>query len=137
MLTIFKVKSIRAMLLALIAMSLMTVTSSFAADSHTTLAFTGVKANTGTATHYKEGNKNILAVSDDFKIPDTPAPHWQVIDTKGNVYLLQQLKIKDNKFNRKIVVPSYIQDIAKVQIWCSFAEVVLGEAPFTSPVSLK
>lgn len=126
-----------ALLSAVIAMGLLVATSSFAADTHTTLAFTGVKANTGTASHYKEGNKNILAVSDDFKIPDTPAPHWQVIDTKGNVYLLQQLRIKDNKFNRKITVPSYISDIAKVQIWCSFAEVVLGEAPFASPVVLK
>jgi len=80
---------------------------------------------------------NILTLSDDFVIPDTPAPHWQVIDTRGNAYLLQRLKIKGDKFNKTITVPSYVHDIAKVQIWCAWAEVNLGEASFAKPLELS
>ena len=96
--------------------------------------FKGVKANSGYATVTHQDGKIVLTWSDDFKIPDTPAPHWQVVDSKGNVYLLQRLKIKDDKQNRTIVLPSYIHDVTKVQIWCSYAEVLLGEASFASPV---
>ena len=74
----------------------------FAADAHTTSKFEGVKANSGTATHARSGNNDTLTWSDDFKIPETPAPHWQVVDTKGNVYLLNRLAIKGDKQNRTI-----------------------------------
>ncbi len=94
--------------------------------------FTGVKANTGTVSMVKDGGKIRLTLSDDFKVPDTPAPHWQVVDSKGNTYLLNRLKIKDDKYNQSITLPSYIADVAKVQIWCSFAEALLGEGPFES-----
>ncbi len=33
-----------------------------------------------------------------------------------------------------IVVPAYIPDIAKVQIWCAYAQVLLGEASFAHPI---
>ncbi len=66
--------------------------------------------------------------SDDFKIPDTPVPHWQVVDTKGNVYFLNRLVIKGDKQNRTITLPAQINDVDKVQIWCAYAEVLLGEA---------
>ena len=79
------------------ATGLFVASNGFAADAHTTSKFEGVKANTGTATHARSGNSDTLAWSDDFKIPETPAPHWQVVDSKGNVYLLNQLKIKDGK----------------------------------------
>jgi hypothetical protein len=102
--------------------------------AHTTGPFMGVKANTGTATHTKVNGRNVLTVSDDFVVPDTPAPHWQVVDSKGNVYLLQQFKIKGDKTNRSITVPAYVKDVAKVQVWCSFAEALLGEASFPAPV---
>ena len=52
----------------------------FAADAHTTSNSEGVNAK---------------AVSDDMKIPETPAPRWQVVDAKGNVYRLTLLKTKD------------------------------------------
>jgi hypothetical protein len=111
-----------------------TATASFAAQEHSTNTFAGVKANTGTAIHFRQGDRQVLRVSDDFQIPDTPAPHWQVVDSRGNTHLLQQLKIKDGKFNRQIVLPPYIRDVAKVQIWCSWAEALLGEASFPTPV---
>ena len=106
----------------------------WAADAHTTTKFEGVKANTGTATHGRSGNNDTLTWSDDFKIPETPAPHWQVVDTKGNVFLLNRLAIKGDKQNRTITLPPYVHDIAKVQIWCAYAEVLLGEAPFAKPI---
>jgi hypothetical protein len=116
------------------AVGLFTAANGFAGDPHTTAKFEGVKANSGTATHARSGNNDTLTWSDDFKIPETPAPHWQVVDTKGNVYLLQRLAIKGDKQNRTITVPSYIHDVAKVQIWCAFAEVLLGEASFPKPI---
>ena len=116
------------------ATGLFVASNGFAADAHTTAKFEGVKANTGMATHGRSGNHDTLTWSEEFKIPDTPAPHWQVVDTKGNVYLLQRLAIKGDKQNRTIILPSYVHDVAKVQIWCAFAEVLLGEASFPKPI---
>lgn len=116
------------------ATGLFVASNGFAADAHTTSKFEGVKANSGTASHARSGNSDTLTWSDDFKIPETPAPHWQVVDTKGNVYLLNRLAIKGDKQNRTITVPSYVHDVAKVQIWCAFAEVLLGEASFSKPI---
>ena len=110
------------------------ITSSIAQDSHKSGPFQGAKANTGYVTHATENGNSVLTLSDDFKSPDTPDPHWQVVDSKGNVYLLQKLSIKGDKMNRKITVPKYVPDIAKVQIWCAFAETNLGEAAFEHPV---
>jgi len=103
--------------------------------SNTTNVFAGSKVNKGTASFTKDGNKKILSLSDDFQVPDTPDPHWQVVDSKGNVYLLQRLGIKGDKVNTSIILPSYILDVVKVQIWCAFAEALLGEASFESPVN--
>ncbi|MGH7232591.1 MAG: hypothetical protein ACREJU_14715 [Nitrospiraceae bacterium] len=129
------VGSIRmALFTALIGMGLMGATISLAADGHTTTKFEGAKANKGTATHSRQGNNDTLTWSDDYKIPDTPAPHWQVVDSKGNVYLLNQQRIKGDKQNKSIVLPPYVQDVVKVQVWCSFAEALLGEASFSSPI---
>ena len=41
---------------------------------------------------------------------------------------------KSEKVKKSIVVPDYVPDIAKVQIWCAFAEANLGEAAFDHPV---
>jgi len=102
-------------------------------DVHTTAGFQGPKANTGTAMHTYENGKSILRVSDDFKVPDTPAPTWRVIDSKGTIYTLDAFKIKGGE-KRTVVVPSYVNNIAKVQVYCAWAEVILGEAPFSSAV---
>jgi hypothetical protein len=102
-------------------------------DSHTTSRFQGPKANTGTAMHATENGKSILRVSSDFKVPDTPAPTWRVVDSKGNIHTLDAFKIKGGE-KREIVVPAYVKDIAKVQVYCAWAEVLLGETSFPSPV---
>jgi hypothetical protein len=103
-----------------------------AGETMTSAPFAGVKVNGGTATLTKEGDKTILTLSDDFVVPQTPDPHWQVVDSKGNVYLLERLPIKGDKVNKSITLPPYVPDVAKVQIWCAFAETLLGEAPFAS-----
>lgn len=119
----------------LAAAVLLGASAASAASPHVSTKFEGPKANMGTVTHTKNGSANVLTLSDDFKVPDTPAPHWQVVDSMGNVYLLQRLVVKGEKYNKSITLPSYIHDVAKVQIWCAFAEVLLGEASFSKPVA--
>ena len=106
-----------------------------AQSSHTSKPFQGPKANTGTVSHALVAGKHVLTLSDDFKVPDTPDPHWQVVTSKGQVFLLQKLVIKGDKLNKSITLPAYVTDVAKVQIWCSFAEVNLGEAPFGAAIT--
>jgi hypothetical protein len=118
------------------ALALLAATSAFAEDMHTSSKFAGAKVNAGTVTHAVVDGKNVLTLSDDFKVPGTPDPHWQVVDSKGNTYLLQKLSIKGDKINRSITLPAYVQDVSKVQIWCAWAEVVLGEASFDHPLQL-
>lgn len=123
----------------LLFVGLVALSASFAqAQSvHTSRRFTGAKVTEGTVTHIKQNGANILRLSADFKVPDTPDPHWQVIDSKGNVYLLQRLGIKGDKVNTEITLPVYIKDVAKVQIYCAWAEAVLGETSFESTLTLE
>ena len=114
--------------------ALVSVTFALAGNDHTTSKFMGAKVNAGTVMASHQGSAEVLTLSDDFKVPDTPAPHWQVVDSMGNTYLLQRLVVKGDKLNKTITLPSYIHDVAKVQIWCAYAEVLLGEASFPAPV---
>jgi len=120
-----------------LVVTLVTASVSFAATgSHTSSKFEGPKANTGTVTHSIENGKSVLRVSADFKVPDTPAPTWRVVNSKGNIYTLDAFKIKGgNGEKREVVVPSYVHDIVKVQVYCAWAEVILGEANFASAIS--
>ena len=99
-----------------------------AQSMHTSKRFSGSKVNDGTVTHVKENGKDILKLSADFKVPDTPDPHWQVVDSRGN---------KDNKVNMQITLPNYIKDVAKVQIYCAWAEALLGETTFDSTLTIN
>src|SRR3974390_472174 len=130
-------KSLNRVMSVFAVLALLVTVNSFAAkmEMHTSSMFQGPKANTGTVTHYVDNGRSMLKVSDDFKVPDTPAPTWRVVDSKGVIYTLDAFKIKDgNHEKREVVVPSYIHDIAKVQVYCAWAEVLLGEASFSSPV---
>lgn len=123
-------------MLSVFALGILIASAGFAAnkaDVHTTSMFQGPKANTGTAMHTYENGKSILRVSQDFKVPDTPAPTWRVVDSKGNIHTLDAFKIKGGE-KRQVTVPSYVKDVSKVQVWCAYAEVLLGEAGFSSPV---
>lgn len=109
------------------------------AQGHVSRPFSGAKVNGGTVTHAIKDGRHVLTLSSDFVTPDTPDPHWQVIDSKGNTYLLQRLGVKSaagvgkDRINMSITLPDYVRDIAKVQIYCAWAEAVLGEAPFDAP----
>ena len=127
----------RAIALSVFGLFLLSATQAFSAMSVSTTKFEGVKANQGKATLSKEGKTNKLTWSEDFKIPDTPAPHWQVVDSQGNTHMLNRLVIKGDKQNKSITVPTYIKDIVKVQIWCSYAEALLGEASFSQPMAMS
>jgi hypothetical protein len=111
------------------------------AQTHTSKPFTGAKVNAGTVTHSFSNGKNVLTLSDDFVVPDTPDPHWQVVDSRGNVYLLQRLGVKSlggiakDRINRSITLPDTIRDVAKVQIYCAWAEAVLGETALAVPAT--
>jgi len=127
-------------LLSVCGLAAVLVGGAFAAklDSHASGPFQGPKANTGTVSYSNENGKGMLRVSDDFKVPDTPAPTWRVVDSKGNIYTLDAFKIKGllgtNAEKREVEVPSYVKDIVKVQVYCAWAQVLLGEASFSTAV---
>lgn len=123
-----------ALLLAL-TVGASAVTAAAAQGEQRSSPFAGPKANTGYVTMTKQDGKIVLTLSDDFVVPDTPDPHWRVVDSKGVVYDLQKLKIKNDGYNKSITLPAYVKNVAKVVIWCAFAETTLGEASFKSPVS--
>ena len=108
-----------------------------AQNAQTSKRFSGAKVNDGTVTHAVENGAHVLKLSPDFKVPETPDPHWQVVDSKGNVFLLQRLGIKSDKVNTQITLPAYITDVAKVQIYCAWAEAVLGETTFGTTLTIR
>jgi len=121
----------------LLITAVMFTISAAAQDSHTSSQFQGPKANKGTVTHSTKDGKSVLTLSDDFVVPDTPDPHWQVVDSDGNVYQLDKLKKKalaGDKYQKEIVLPAYVKNVKKVVIWCAWAETNLGEASFASPM---
>jgi hypothetical protein len=130
-------KDIQFLLRTLLAAMVLFAVSAFAQDMHSTGQFQGPKANKGHVTHSNRDGKSVLTLSDDFVVPDTPDPHWRVVDSEGNVYDLDKLKKKaliGDKYQKEIVVPGYVKNVSKVIIWCAWAEANLGEASFSSPV---
>ena len=126
----------RTLITGFLSIAALVMTASLTlAQSQTSRPFAGGKVNGGTVTHSTKDGKDILTLSDDFKVPDTPAPTWRVVDSRGNVYTLDAFKIKGwNGEKRQVVVPAYVQDIVTVQVYCAWAEVLLGEAKFASAV---
>jgi hypothetical protein len=130
-------KAMQFLLRGLLMTTMLFAVSAFAQDMHTSSQFQGPKANKGHVTHSTRDGKSVLTLSDDFVVPDTPDPHWRVVDSEGNVYDLDKLKKKafiGDKYQKEIVVPSYVKNVSKVIIWCAWAEANLGEASFSSPV---
>lgn len=54
--------------------------------------FSGHHVNAGTVSHEVKGGKHVLTLSKDFPVPDAPDPHWRLVDSKGNVFLLDRVK---------------------------------------------
>jgi hypothetical protein len=130
----------------MIRTSLLTVAALAVASlamAQTSTPFSGAKVNGGTVTHTMKDGKHVLTLSTDFQVPDTPDPHWQVVDSKGNVYLLQRLPVRNlgglvkDRINTSITLPSYVKDVVKVQIYCAWAETLLGEASFNNRVTTE
>jgi hypothetical protein len=130
-------KAMQFFVRGLLMATMLFAVSAMAQDMHTSSQFQGPKANKGNVTHSTRDGKSVLTLSDDFVVPDTPDPHWQLVDSDGNVYLVDKLKTKafiGTNYKKEIIVPSYVKNVSKVVIWCAFAEVNLGEASFSSPV---
>ena len=130
-------KAMQFLLRGLLMTTMLFAVSAVAQDMHTSSQFQGPKANKGHVTHSTRDGKSVLTLSDDFVVPDTPDPHWQVVDSDGQVYLLDKLKKKallGDKYQKEIVLPGYVKNVSKVIIWCAWAEANLGEASFSSPV---
>jgi hypothetical protein len=130
-------KAMQFLLRGLLMATMLFAVSAVAQDAHTTGQFQGPKANKGHVTHSTRDGKSVLTLSDDFVVPDTPDPHWQVVDSDGQVYQLDKLKKKaflGDKYQKEIVLPAYVKNVSKVIIWCAWAEANLGEASFSSPV---
>jgi hypothetical protein len=130
-------KGLQCLIRGLLMMTMLFAISAFAQDMHTSSQFSGPKANKGHVTHSTRDGKNVLTLSDDFVVPDTPDPHWRVVDSDGNSYDLDKLKKKaliGDKYQKEIVLPTYVKNVSKVIIWCAWAEANLGEASFSSPV---
>ena len=87
-------KAMQFVLRGLVMATMMFAVSAVAQDMHTSSQFQGPKANKGHVTHSTQGGKSVLTLSDDFVVPDTPDPHWQLVDSDGNVYLVDKLKTK-------------------------------------------
>ena len=130
-------KAMQFLLRGLLMTTMLFAGSAVAQDAHTTGQFQGPKANKGHVTHSTRDGKSALTLSDDFVVPDTPDPHWQVVDSDGQIYQLDKLKKKafiGDKYQKEIVLPGYVKNVSKVIIWCAWAEANLGEASFSSPV---
>src|SRR5229473_4556461 len=113
-------KAMQFLLRGLLMTTMLLAVSAFAQDAHNTGQFQGPKANKGHVTHSTRDGKSVLTLSDDFVVPDTPDPHWQLVDSDGNVYLVDKLKTKafiGEKYKKEIVVPSYVKNVSKVVIW--------------------
>jgi hypothetical protein len=131
----------QTLIAAFAGLALLAAGNAWAQDSRVSGQFHGAEVKTGTVTYSMEGNKNILTLSDDFKVPKAPDLHWQVVDSKGNTYLLQRLLIKGgtlkgDKLNKAITVPAYVPEISKVQIYCAYVEMSLGEASFNQTIQV-
>ena len=121
----------RSLLLsAVAAFAVLTTAAGPAPVTKVSKPFSGAKVNKGTVTMVVDAGKTVLTLSDDFEVPGTPDPHWQIVDAKGNVFLLQRLAVKGDKVNKSITLPEEIKNVAKVQIYCAWAEAVLGETTF-------
>ena len=130
-------KAMQFLLRGVLIATMLFAVSAMAQDAHTSSQFQGPKANKGHVSHSTRDGKSVLTLSDDFVVPDTPDPHWRVVDSKGNVYDLDKLKKKGpsgDRYQKEIVLPSYVKNVSKVIIWCAWAEANLGEASFSSPV---
>ena len=119
---------------SLAALALLTTTAAMsnptAPVTKVSRPFSGAKVNGGTVSMTVTNGRIVLTLSDEVMDPKTPDPHWQVVDSKGQVYLLDKMTVKGDRLNKTITLPAYITSVDKVVIYCAWAEANLGEAAF-------
>ena len=119
---------------SLAALALLTTTAAMskptAPVTKVSRPFAGAKVNGGTVSMTVTSGRIVLTLSDEVMDPKTPDPHWQVVDSKGQVYLLDKMTVKGDRLNKTITLPAYITSVDKVVIYCAWAEANLGEAAF-------
>ncbi len=118
------------LLSAVAALGVLTAAAAPAPTTKVSKPFAGAKVNGGTVTMVMDAGKVTLTLSDDFRTPDTPDPHWQVVDSRGQVFTLERLMIKGDKLNKTITLPRDVKGVAKIIIYCAWAEANLGETTF-------
>ena len=74
------------------AIGLFGASNGFADTGHTTSYSEGVTAKTGVKAQALEATEDTRVVWADVKIPETPAPRDQVVDSEGNIYRLIPLQ---------------------------------------------
>src|SRR2546425_10765803 len=87
-------KTIRFLFLAMLMMTTLFAISASAQDMHSSSQFQGPKANKGHVTHSTRDGKSVLTLSDDFVVPDTPHPHWRVLESSSKCCDLIKVKNK-------------------------------------------
>src|ERR1043165_10250816 len=95
----------RLLLSAGAAFAVLTTAAGPAPVTRVSKPFSGAKVNKGTVTMVVDAGKTVLTLSDDFEVPGTPDPHWQIVDAKGNVFLLPRLPPKGDQGNNTITPP--------------------------------
>src|SRR5438045_8601293 len=107
-------KAMQFFLRRLLMTTMLFAVSAVAQDAHTSSQFQGPKANKGHVTHSTRDGKSVLTLSEDFVVPDTPDPHWRVLDSDGNVYDLDKLKknaLLGDKYQKAITLPSNVKNV--------------------------
>ncbi len=110
--------------------------NSMTMDRNMTATFMGPEVKGSMVSAGMQNGMRMLTLSDDFVTPAAPAPHWQIVDSMGNATLLRRLVTLGDVFHKSVMVPATVKDVAKVQIYCAYAEAVLGEATFAKPMTM-
>jgi hypothetical protein len=120
---------------AVAGVALLVATSGFAAE--TTTRFTGKEVDRGTVTHEVKNGQHILTMSADFKLPGTPDPHWRVVDSKARSICWTASSSTRTRSIAPSACPSTSRTSPRSRCGVAWAEVLLGEGAFGSPIAMK
>ena len=93
---LLRTRSTRLAVCTLAALALFAGSTALAGDQ-VSRPFAGKAVNGGAVTVTQQGGKTMLTLSKDVQVPGSPDPHWQIVDSKGTVYLLDRVTLKDDK----------------------------------------
>src|SRR5437763_16330272 len=108
-------KNVSVKFLGTLIVGLMFTAFAAAQDMHQSNQFQGPKANKGFVTHSNRDGKSVLPLSDDLVVPDTPDPHWRVVDSEGQEYDPDKLRknaLLGDKYQKEMSVPGYVKKVS-------------------------